>query len=311
MYKRSIPTLALLAATSGCFEDAGDLTDVLPDDRIQVNLPTGSTMDKSGSEGEWATFYLATAEVTENVNGTIGTVLYWLNTITSDYRPSYVDPEQNSAIWGPWSEGALDPVQSQLWVDYDPATDMYAWGLDRWPRSGSQDEASTVVAGEVDAGATQDVSSGRFHIDFDTINELDPTEEQIGQFSVDYDIREDGVSAQATFSSFTGEDVEDVDATYVYDQTYAGDGSMDLLMVYDLIPESSLDETLSIRSRWKHSGAGRSDVIITEGDLASQQATASECWDETFRRVYYEDNFSGESEGDPSACVFPEPSFTE
>ena len=305
-------TLPLLLAAStlaaGCFMQAdSELSEVLPDDRIQVNMPLASELAKDDTK-EWSTFYLWTAEVTEDVNWMAGIVLFWVDTITTHHRPSYVNQDQSEAIWGPWSEGALDPVQTQLRVNHDLETDAYAWGFERWPKEQTVDDAVSVVFGEVDPGATRDASSGRFEVDFDSINEMDPTEEATGTFTVDYDIDLDGVAATATFEDF-GPD--DIDADYAYEQIHDGEGSMDLVVEADLDPSSGagMSETLAIHSRWLADGSGRADVVVSGGDLGEQVGYASECWNSSFEAVYYVEDHTGYEEGDASLCAFDSPEY--
>ncbi len=299
--------LALSALTGGCFLQSSDMAEVLPDDRLLVNMPLASDLSKDLDEKNWATYYLLTAEVTEDVNWMVGTVLYWVDTITHEYRPSYVNSDQTEALWGPWAGSALDPTMNQLWVTHDIETDTYAWGLDRWPKESSEEDAVTVVLGDVDAGATRDVSSGGFSIDFDSINLMDPTEETTGQFEVDYDIREDGVGALASFVDF-GPDA--LHASYAFDQTFGGDGLMDLTVDSDM-DGLGQPERLIIRSRWQADGSGRSDVAIKGGDLGDAVGTATECWDSGFERVYYIDDVGGVEEGDISLCVFDNVEYSE
>lgn len=301
-----LPALLALVGLSACLP-ASPLTEVLPDERIKVNLPL-ATAAKDGTR-DWATWYLATAEVTENVNGLIGYVLVLVDTITTWYPPSYVNEDRTSATWGPWAD-ALDPVETVLHVTHDVETDMYTWGFDQWPKDLTDEDARTVVAGEVDPGATREASTGRFVVDFTTIHELDPTEEGTGTFTVEYDIRTDGASAWATFEDFGPEGLQ---ATYFYDQAEDGSGTMDLVLTVDLNPGTGTgtEETLYVRSRWTAEGAGRSDVIGTGGDLGTADATLSECWSTSFERVYYTDDYSGAEEGDAAACVFPDASFLE
>ncbi|MFH1463309.1 MAG: hypothetical protein ABIO70_02880 [Pseudomonadota bacterium] len=294
----------LFVALPACFVQSS-LVEVLPDERVQVNLPLASGLAKD--DDDWATLYLFTAATTEDINRLVGTVLLWVDTITHDYRPSYVDSSESSATWGPWAT-ALDPVQTLLWVVRDPDTDVTTWGFDQWPRDTERDAACSVVLGEVDPGATREVSTGRFSIDFDTIHALDPTEEATGQFGVDYDIGEDGVRGTATFTAF-GPD--GIDADYAYEQTFDGEGVMDLAVVSDLNPGggAGLDETWRVHSRWLASGAGRADVRATGGDLGATEASVSECWDSSFARVYYTDSLSGTEDGDPESCVYAEAEY--
>jgi hypothetical protein len=299
-------TLPLLLGLSGCFQ-AASMTDVLPDERIQVNLP----MDEGTAakcEGEWSDWYLFTASTTENINTMIGAVLFWVDTITTDYRPTYVDRDTNQAEWGPWAT-ALDPVETLLWVTYDPDADGHSWGFDQWPRDADRDAAISVISGEIDSGATREISTGRFDVDFTAINELDPTEPATGLFSVDYDIHADGVSATASFVDFGP---EHLDAEYAYDQTFQGDGFMDLVIHSDVNPESGtgLEETWFTRSRWHADGSGRTDIRVTDGDLGGESATISECWSASFEAVYYTESLSGTEEGDPALCAFDSPDYT-
>jgi hypothetical protein len=311
MTRSSLPLLLVLGSlTAGCFTLPGsELSEVLPDERIAINMPLASELAKDETR-EWSTFYLWTAEVTEDVNWMAGIVLYWVDTITTDYPPSYVNEDQSEAIWGPWNDGPLDPNETQLRVRHDLETDAYTWGFERWPKDAGEEGAQSVVNGEIDPGATREVSSGRFVVDFTTINELDPTEEATGEFSVDYDIREDGVSGTAKFADFGP---QGIDAAYAYEQTHGGEGSMDLMVVSDLDPSTGagLEEQLLMHSRWMADGSGRADVMVRGGDLGDAVGFATECWSSSFEAVYYHEEHSGYEEGDPSLCAFAEAEYTD
>lgn len=307
MNRSLVTALAFASLTSGCFFKDTTLTEVLPDDRIEINLPvgTGAKADK-----EWATYYLLTADVTEEINTLIAVPLYWVDTITTRYPPTYVNEEKTEATWGPWNEGALDPAETQLSVQHDTATDIYTWGFERWPKESTEEEAVAVIAGTIDPGATREISTGRFTIDFTANHEIDPTDEATGLFSVDYDIHADGVTAVA---SFEGYGPYAIDATYSYDQLFDGEGAMDLGVISDLNPGSGTgsSETWLVRSRWMADGSGRADVMATGGDLGDVVAHASECWDSTFQRVYYTLDLDGTVEGDPTLCAYADASYPE
>ncbi len=303
-------SLPLFLALGGCFQTTS-MSDVLPDERIQVNLPMdeGTAKGLAKDEIEWSTWYLFTAATTQNINSMIATVLFWVDTVTTNYRPTYVDRDTNQAEWGPWST-ALDPVETLLWVSYDPTADTHGWGFDQWPRGDVRDSASTVIVGEVDPGATREISSGRFEIDYTTIHELDPTETATGLFEVEYDIHEAGVTATAAFTEF-GEDA--LNATYAYDQTFEGGGMMDLIVTGDVNPESDtgLEEDWFTRSRWQADGSGRADIRVTGGDLGSTVATISECWSSSFEQVWYSESLTGFELGDQGLCAFTDADYNE
>jgi len=290
---------------TGCALDLGtDYGDVLPDDRLAIDLPAAGA-SAARSADEYAQFYLLTAQVTGDVNDLIGDVLRTVDRVT-DHRPTTFDRETSTATWGPFSD-ALDPFELQLTVQHHVDTDEYSWAIQAWPR-GDEAAASSLAAGEVDAGATREASSGRFFVDFDAVATADPTESGSGRFGVEYDLRPDGAAATAAFEEATD---EDLDALYVYDQVLGGEGMMDLAIRGDVhVTPSGLEEILVVRSRWQADGAGRSDVLITEGDLGEEVAEASECWDADFARVYYDDDSGiGVEEGSPSDCVFRDADF--
>jgi len=305
-----IPLIALSAALTACDmgpTTAEDYASVLPDDRVQITLPVEAARRDAR---EWSEFYLMTAEVTDDVNGLIGGVLHWVDVVT-DYEPTWSDTEENTAVWGPWAD-ALDPAETALWVHYDVETDIYTWGINQRPKGEGDDAWVVVVAGQVNEGATSEVSDGWFAIDFDSIHELDPTREATGSFICEYDIALDGVVASAGFDDFS-DGGPALDAYYHYEQLFGSTGLMDLARTIDLNPEdgTDLDEVLVIRSRWTEFGEGRADAYVTEGDLGSTVGTATECWDDAFAPVYYTDNFSGTTTGDEAECAFAEPEFSE
>ena len=230
--------------------------------------------------------------------------------ITSQYPASYVDSDRDEAIWGPWNDGPLDPTETQLRVSHDLETDGYTWDFEQWNKDQSHEDALNIVAGEVDPGATRDASTGRFVVDFSTIHALDPTEQATGEFAVDYDIDLDGVSGTATFTDFGP---THFGAAYRYDQTFGGQGSMDLILDVDLDPAmgSGLDEQLVMHSRWMPDGSGRADVRVSGGDLGEAEGFATECWDTSFEVVYALEAHTGAEEGDASLCAFELPEYPD
>ena len=57
-----------------------------------------------------------------------------------------------------------------------------------------------------------------------------------------------------------------------------------------------------MKSRWSQTGAGRSDVKVTRGDLGTNEGTISECWDANFASQYLTISFPAYSYGNVSAC---------
>ncbi len=302
MNRRLLPTLLLLGACAPRF------TDVLPDDRLLMNLPAPTSAAKeTPAEKDWSEYYLLTAEVTETINGMVGYVLGTTKLITLLQRPDTYDSAEEYAEWGPYSQ-ALDPVETLLWVDHDPDTDIWTWGYHQWPK---EDPTSVydVVVGEVDAGATRETSTGRFTIDFTTANLLDPTVNvDGGTFSVDYQLDPEGVAGTVILTDIGG---AALDGDYSYSQVTGGEGQMDLRLEDDVNPGSGagLLEDWTMRSRWTAEGVGRGDARMTGGDLGSTEATGTECWDNAFEAAYRKQSLSGLEEGDVGACAYADASY--
>ena len=57
-------------------------------------------------------------------------------------------------------------------------------------------------------------------------------------------------------------------------------------------PKNGVNEDVSIGSRWRETGAGRSDITIAGGSLPATIAVveATECWGEDFSQVFYTDS---------------------
>lgn len=304
----TVVTTALVALVA-CqpVEGPGDFAAVLPDERVQINLP----VEEARRTTEWSPFYAVTANVTEDVNGLIGHVLGMVGAVT-DLPATWSDTEEHTAVWGPYGSG-LDAAETILWVRHLVETDEYEWVVGQRPRNaGEEVEWTPVIVGHVEPGASDVASAGWFAIDFDAAAELDPTTDLRGRFLTEYALDADGVTATAGFEAFGEAAGGRTDAYYHFDQAHSGGGMMDLVFQGDVGEDGSALETNVIRSRWLPTGAGRADVYVTGGDLGEAVATATDCWGEAFTTVYWEDSFSGNPPaGEAAACAFGEPSFNE
>lgn len=300
-------TTVALTACEPMDGDPGVYADVLPDSRLEVNLPV--ELDGARTK-DWSEAYLFTARVTSDVNNLVGGILTTVGAVTQ-FPASWSDEEANTAVWGPFAD-ALDPVETVLSVHYEPTTDEYDWAIAQRPKELAGDDTAwvAVIAGHVDAGATRDDSTGWMAIDFTAANELNPNQTATGTFGVTYDIDPDGVSAEAGFEGFT-DGGDEVDAYYRYGQDFGGDGFMDLVWTEDLHPGPVGDETLAMRSRWLSTGEGRADAVVFDGDLAAPGAL-TDCWDTAFEVAYYDQSWSDEEDrGEEAACAFDQAEWNE
>ncbi|MFN7146856.1 MAG: hypothetical protein ACK4YP_23985 [Myxococcota bacterium] len=280
--------------------------DLLPtEEKVRINLPVDGAAAKGDEDGEFARYYVVTRQVTEHVNGLIGFVLGTVGYVVT-LEPQWSDADARTAVWGPYSDSGLDPVETGLWVREED-DGSYAWVIFQVERGGSvEEDAIPIVTGIVDAGATTEVASGQFVIDFTTAASLDPAVALTGTFAVEYAYDTEGVAAVAWGEGYGAKGGALVDAVYAYDQTYDGAGEMDLAWLED-VNATGTDEILAMRTRWEASGDGRSDAVVTGGDLGADAHYASECWGGDFATAYWADTVGlYEPAGDVSACAFAE-----
>jgi hypothetical protein len=99
------------------------------------------------------------------------------------------------------------------------------------------------------------------------------------------------------------------DALYAYTATPGSGGDLQYGATENFVATTTANETMSIHSRWMESGAGRTDVTITGGDIGTAVDTSNECWDSNFLSVYsaasYDPNDPAVDWGAESSCAFP------
>ena len=123
---------------------------------------------------------------------------------------------------------------------------------------------------------------GDFVLDWDAAQRLPEHDLNVGKAAFVYSRPSPTaqVDIGVTFTQIRDDDTGMlVDATYAYAETPGAGGSFQFSVIKDAIATSAALETVSVRSRWLQTGAGRSDVKLTGGDLGAAQATANECWD--------------------------------
>jgi hypothetical protein len=286
--------------------------DLLPtQEQLAINLPVAdSSAWRATGSVEWAPYYDLTRNVTETVNGMIKFVLGTVGTVTL-LRPTWTNDAHTEAMWGPYSDSGLDPVETGLTVKAED-DGSYSWALFQVPNGGDlETDAVIIVAGEVDPGSTRTDATGRFAVDFTAASQLDPAVNLVGTFAVEYDYDAAGVAAVAAFEDYGLQNGQTWDALYAYEEEYEGSGWMDFAWLDD-VDDSGTDELIAVRSRWQADGQGRGDAFATGGDLGDTTVTASNCWGSSFTTTYWTDSIGfGEAEGSEADCAFAEADYAE
>lgn len=290
-----LPSLFALSA-AGCLQQdqrPEGLEQALPTaEQLSIKLPEGQTR----AVGQLAEYYTHTRNITRTLNGSSAWVLILIHSIVQ-YPVTTVDG--NVYTWGPWGEG-LDPAEYKLVVTAKP-DGTFEYQLAGRPRN-TQGSFETVIAGTAIPGATETTGKGQLLMDFDAAERVNPVDNDgKGQLTIEYDFAQRTLELDAV----TVENNRPVTAHYAYTDTADGAGNMVFGMRGDAGGGAGL-ETLTLRSRWQAGGAGRGDARVTGGDVGQNETTASECWNDQFRRTYFiaASGMLGGSEGDAASCVF-------
>lgn len=273
-----------------------------PPESIQRAIPTAEQVkiklpaNQARTLGDLANYYVVTRDVTRTLNGGTGFVLVLIHAIVQ-YPVTSISG--NTYTWGPWSD-ALDPAEYKLDVtDNGDGTYDYLLSGRNKTEAGSQFEV--VIDGHSDTTAGDNLGSGDFKLDFDASRRVNPIDagDAKGNIVVQYDL-----AARHLDMVAMAPDINNNPAMfeYAYNETLDGGGDMVFNATADT-GGTALAENIVIRSRWQADGAGRGDARLAGGDLGTEQAIASECWNSLFRRVFYTDSVNWQpTEGDVAQC---------
>ncbi len=296
-YFKSLVAATLTTLAVGCVTQDGPsgLSQTIPtSDQVAINLPGG----QDRSVGQLADYYVTTRLVTSTLNGGSAWVLVLLHTIV-ETPPTSVSG--NVYTWGPGSS-ALDPATYQLQVTAN-ADGTFDYVLSGQPKDNLAAGYTNLITGHAVPAASGDPGTGNFDINFDGIHNVDPIDNPnaAGDVQVGYDLGAGHLELALTNVMFNGQPET---ATYEYDTDANGGGDMTFDIHAELDGTTAIEE-MTMRSRWLGDGAGRGDARITGGELGSNEALASECWNTMFIETYYTDNVNFQpTQGDPSTCVF-------
>jgi hypothetical protein len=306
MKKRSILAAALIPVlATGCLpKESGDSVEearnALPtSDTLKVEVP-GAAQKGLEKVGDVALSYLLTRTVAFTLNGGAAVVLGVIKAIT-EYPVTSI--EGDTYIWGPWHE-ALKPGEYRLTVHRTDDGD-FAWALEG-RQKGTADAFKALVSGTAVPGLPHR-GSGSFMMDCDTARAIDPFGACEGTLAVTYDLerRPYTITMDAEKLAPTpGGGQANQTFHYAYSEDQDGAGSLLFSQFADTDDPGSAWETVQYTSRWKATGAGRTDIRASGGDLAAL-VTATECWSASYLRTYYADSAGWlPTEGSSTSCPF-------
>jgi hypothetical protein len=305
MLKRLLTATAALSlvTAAGCVKQDGppqDINRAIPtSDQVAIKLPQTAMRTDAPTIGQLATFYVATRGVTMTFNGGAAWVLLLIHAIVQQPVTSV---NGNVYTWGPGSGNALDPAIYKLDVTAN-ADGTYDYVLSGHNKQDTSGHFIAIIDGHADPRPGEALGNGTFLLDFDAARTVDPIDNanNKGQVDVHYDLAAKHLDLTIMSTDANGQPVA---LDYAYDETATGGGDMTLDLLANVGGTSAVED-VTLRSRWLDTGAGRGDARIAGGDLGSNQAIASECWSQSFQRVFYTDSANWQpTEGDPTLCAF-------
>jgi hypothetical protein len=298
---------ALVLAACGPAKDdpAEQFRDALPKTgATQIGAPAASSQagalavrtfvvgDARATQSEYAvtSYYLALT-----INGGTAWALGLLKFVTA-YPPTSCDA--SSCTWGP----AVDEQGLNRWKLHVTRTgDRYDYAFSAQKGSDTAAPWVDLIAGTAYPGADRDHGRGSFKVDFDANDALDHgalwTKKDHGSVTLTYDNTKSPLAVGATFLGAKNQDPAGgyfMNTVYAFQQDASGG---ELQVAFERL---DTHETVSLRTRWSPTGAGRGDAHYTNGAVSY---LASQCWDgevNDFAQVY--DTVPEPDVGTESAC---------
>ncbi len=304
--------LAAILALTGCgLEAADEYRQAVPrSETVEMKVPgaTGQALEnanQSALEGDKAVFYSLTRGISVFVNGAGYQVLTLVKTIT-EYPPTKIDEAKGVAIWGPHTD-ALSPNTWRLTVT-KLGDKEFSYALEAKDKNKGDDAFLKILTGK-HTSTGKVTGSGEFVLDMDAAQQLPEHDANaIGKAAYTYSHTSLDATAEvkAVFTQVKDKDTgRFIDATYAYASNEKTGGALEFQFQGDLDEKKNTQlENMVLKSRWDRTGAGRSDVRLSGGDLrAGQEFTASECWDANFASRYLNASWDPSlNYGDESAC---------
>jgi len=302
-----------------------ELKDGVPShESVKLKIPETSSVYRISTEGETGELYSSTRNMTQDVNSGAMRMLTMLDELLT-YKPSETDDD--SATWGPWQGEGLSPVEYKAIVTKN-GNNSFEYEMLARPKDGNGEWLAWFFGSNKNDGETARHGIGIFTINFDNLKKYDETLREEGVIEVDYDTLTEGRKIDVIFKEFKGKHDEDAfSATYYFSEKSDLSGEFIFTTMADIHDglengeEYQQKENWLWNTKWNSDGSGRSDAVVTGGDIDQfcswgsclEKAVYSECWGSDFKvtysaEKYYKDDETtfdnGKTEGLESNCVF-------
>lgn len=322
----------------------GDVSERSVPSSLRAAIPSSGTLrlDFPGAEsstealtlallGEKAAYYSETVSTVSEINTWIWEILHHVDDMTG-YPPNDLDDDH--ASWGPYSPPLSLSTFRFILRRSSPGVFSYAL-LMRAADPDSPGGFSPVLRGTSRVRSLDDgswaMAETRMELRYGVASAIDPILATNGAITMDWTrddqgwlrerIRLDGFfdARGGMTAARTGE--------LTYERAPDDVGSLRYELIRDIHADFETNgdlpakEQWSVQVRWQPDGAGRADVRVTDGDLASMRLpveswTVSECWDSLFdpswrsttlRFLDGNPDWSDRALGSAASCAFQGP----
>jgi hypothetical protein len=224
------------------------------------------------------------------------------------------------AIWGPFrdDEGKNLEFILHVWrgVDAQDGRRTFLYFIAGRPVGGTDDDWIVFLVGGSKPFEGQPDQMGVVELDMNAIGLLDPTEDDVGVFSFVYYQEADNHAVAATGEGVWNDETQSqtTDVNYFYGQSSQGYAVLEFDTNGDLEDDAGdALEHLHVTTGWLYNGDGRSDAVVTGGDLGAATAVLAECWGADLRQDYFLFATDGldpdvaAEDGEVSACFTGQP----
>lgn len=280
-------TIAMPSSSSQGLRDVGS-PDLPASQQLQA---LGMAMNQA-TQGQTADTYKLTVGATYLVNGATEWLLLALASGVT-HKPTSVTAD--TAVYGPYTP-YLSAITWRLTVTRT-SFNSFTYILEGQDKTQPASAWVTVISGshavtvDENDNAIKGFGEGVFLIEWDKAKTLPGRGSDTGTCEVHYGKVDPKTNAFVDVSlnnvGSAGAPAFNAEYRFSLENNQAGAFQFALdLNLNPFDPAKAAAERLSIQSRWESTGAGRSDVQASKGDLLSP-ITLNECWDAAFLSQYY------------------------
>ncbi|MBL8920818.1 MAG: hypothetical protein JNJ54_18280 [Myxococcaceae bacterium] len=249
--------------------------------------------------GDPSQAYADTKKAVTDFNGLLD---FFLGVVDSVRSVSPTSRSGDSRTWGPFAAKDAPGFQFQVTIALVSSDPQETFGWKLQARKLGEQAWLDVVRGTFQASA-ETVRKGMGQIEvpvkeFRDQLKIDPAFAQLDSIVIGYVTNANPKLSTMTFTFAAGNPGGFSSAGYASRQADDGSGAMGFSLK-TLDPNTS---RLDIVSRWRTTGAGVAIATVAEGNYRG--ATRIECWDTSFKVVFFKETWPGGQEsGVQSACV--------